>query len=222
MPCRELSRSITSFFTRLPYQATAAAAATPYQVAAALVTHQAEGIPTGATFRIQTQVLARRRLIVGSRVGFRLILRGHHFLLRWRRRRWFLFRRRRWGSDQVHFLNDLGLLHLGRAQEAADEQHAAQEHGHHHGADNDRPNGAFFALGRHGVAAARGDYFTIRWVTRPNWVISSRPIRSNTSTTFWYWMFESALMMTGRLGLAALYWRSVFSSSLMVTGKVSR
>jgi hypothetical protein len=47
-------------------------------------------------------------------------------------------------------------------------------------------------------------------------------MRSSTSTTFWYWIVESALIMTGRLGLAALYWRSVFYSSLMVTGKVSR
>src|SRR5580704_3780433 len=52
--------------------------------------------------------------------------------------------------------------------------------------------------------------------------MSRRPTRSSTSITFWYWTVESPLMITGRLGFAALYWRNRLSSSAMVTGNVSR
>ncbi len=52
-------------------------------------------------------------------------------------------------------------------------------------------------------------------------MISRRPTRSSTSTTFWYWIPASALTITGSCGFAALYCRSSVSSSGIVTGNVS-
>ena len=81
-------------------------------------------------------------------------------------------------ESTMDFLHDLWLLHGTAAKEAADEQESAHENEHDSGAEGYGHQRALLAFRAHSA------YFTILWVTSPSCVISRRPMRSSTSTTF--------------------------------------
>ena len=189
------------------------------ELAPALARRQTEAVRARDAFGIEAELLRRRRFVRRRLLGRLLRQRLLDLLLRrrWRRR----LRRRRRRTNQLHHLR----RPAASARPACPASCSRMSH------DQRRPPRSRRSRRRRCSGTKRSNgvllrathaHFTTRCVTRPSCVISSRPIRSSTSTTFWYWIVASALTITGSSGSAALYCVSSRSSSGSVTGYVSR